>query len=94
MAVVVAEEVDFLEAKPVQKSEHLNEKSLSLTPGKAFRNRATGRNYNRDQPTEGGGQDGYGNRPGRERGPGTRRVGRGAGGPRRGGDRHSRTGVT
>ncbi|KIX02045.1 uncharacterized protein Z518_07984 [Rhinocladiella mackenziei CBS 650.93] len=60
----------------------------------AFRDRATGRNFNRDQPTDGGGQDGYGNRPGRERGPGTRRVGRGPWGPRRAGDRHSRTGVT
>jgi len=59
----------------------------------AFRDRATGRNFNRDQPTEGEGQDGYTTRPGRERGPGTRRVGRGPGGPRRGGDRHSRTGV-
>jgi len=61
--------------------------------GKAFRDRATGRNFNRDQPTEGAGQDGFGARPGRERGPGTRRVGRGPGGPRRGGDRHSRTGI-
>ncbi|KIW73886.1 hypothetical protein PV04_01967 [Phialophora macrospora] len=59
----------------------------------AFRNRATGRNFNRDQPTEGAGEDGFGNRPGRDGGPGVRRGGRGQRGPRRGGDRHSRTGV-
>ncbi|KIV88163.1 hypothetical protein PV10_09084 [Exophiala mesophila] len=57
----------------------------------AFRDRATGRNFNREQPTgDGAGQDGYGNRGGR--GPGARRGGR-AQGPRRGGDRHSRTGI-
>ncbi|EXJ73020.1 uncharacterized protein A1O5_04169 [Cladophialophora psammophila CBS 110553] len=59
----------------------------------AFRDRATGRGYNRDQPTEGGGEDGHGNRVGRDRGPGAQRYGRGPRGPRRGGDRHSRTGI-
>jgi hypothetical protein len=59
----------------------------------AFRDRATGRNYNREQPTGDAGADGYGNRVGRDGGPGTRRGGRGRGGLRRGGDRHSRTGV-
>ncbi|KAL2424685.1 hypothetical protein ABEF95_011597 [Exophiala dermatitidis] len=56
----------------------------------AFRDRATGRDYNREKPAE------VGDRPIRERGPGARRVGRGRG-PRRGGDfgdRHSRTGVS
>jgi len=49
----------------------------------AFRDRATGRNYNRSQPTEAD----DGDRP-------TRGRGRGRGGPRRDGDRHSRTGLT
>ncbi|EXJ89041.1 hypothetical protein A1O3_02105 [Capronia epimyces CBS 606.96] len=60
-----------------------------LTLWKAFRDRATGRNYNRDQPAEGAGQD----HPTRERG--ARRGGRGPRGARRGGefgDRQSRTG--
>ncbi|KAK5062849.1 hypothetical protein LTR84_004924 [Exophiala bonariae] len=48
----------------------------------AYRNRTTGRNYNRDQGTGEKTEDG--NR-------GARRGGRGSGGPRRGGDRHSRT---
>jgi len=56
----------------------------------AFRDRATGRDRNRDQPTT---ETMDGTRPGRDRGPGVRRTGRGPGGPRRGGDRHSRTGI-
>uniref|UniRef100_A0A0D6R7J9 Hyaluronan/mRNA-binding protein domain-containing protein n=1 Tax=Araucaria cunninghamii TaxID=56994 RepID=A0A0D6R7J9_ARACU len=57
----------------------------------AFRDRATGRTFNRDQPT---GEGETGVRPGRDSGPGTRRAGRGQRGPRRGGDRHSRTGIS
>lgn len=62
----------------------------------AFRERATGRSFNRDQPTdEGAGADGFGNKPGRTQGSaGTRRIGRGGPAQRRGGDRHvNRTGV-
>ncbi|KIW16171.1 hypothetical protein PV08_06222 [Exophiala spinifera] len=61
----------------------------------AFRDRATGRTYNRDQPTEGEGADGFGNKPGRTQGSaGTRRTGRGGPTQRRGGDRHvNRTGI-
>lgn len=57
----------------------------------AFRERATGRTFNRDQSTGEGTETGV--RPGRDSGPGTRRAGRGPRGPRRGGDRHSRTGI-
>ena len=49
----------------------------------AFRDRATGRNKNREQAPEENDDSGRGGR-GR---------GRGRGGPRRGGDRHSRTGI-
>lgn len=61
-----------------------NLNSYNIFP--AFRERATGRTYNRDQPT-GEGED---TRPGRNQ---DRGRGRGRYGPRRGGDRHSRTGV-
>lgn len=47
----------------------------------------SGREYNRSQGT--GLEEGV---PGRESGPGARGRGRGRGGPRRGGDRHSRAG--
>ena len=49
----------------------------------AFRDLATGRNKNREQAPEENDDSGRGGR-GR---------GRGRGGPRRGGDRHSRTGI-
>ena len=54
-----------------------------LTGRTAFRDRATGRNKNREQAPEENDDSGRGGR-GR---------GRGRGGPRRGGDRHSRTGI-
>lgn len=68
---------------------------MGLTIATAFRDRATGRTFNRDQPTEGEGADGFGAKPGRQQGAaGTRRIGRGGDRPRRGGDRHvNRTGI-
>lgn len=76
------DEVDLLEVKLVGEY-GLGSKQTSLTSGLAFRDRATGRRSNREQPTEENNDDGT-------RGKGR---GRGRGGPRRGGDRQSRTGV-
>ena len=60
---------------------------MSLIVMTAFRDRATGRNRNREQAGDETQAAGDGARGGRGRGRG------GRGGPRRGGDRHSRTGV-
>lgn len=83
MDVVETDEVDLLEVKLVG-AYRLTEEQGLLTIWTAFRDRATGRRSNREQPTEENNDDGT-----RGRG-----RGRGRGGPRRGGDRQSRTGVS
>lgn len=91
MEEVVIDEADSLVVKQVLPTQ-LQYQSSHTDTTLAFRDKATGRDRNREnQPTT---ETQDGTRPGRDRGPGVRRVGRGPAGPRRGGDRHSRTGVS